>query len=111
MNKIIKEETQKEIDSVKVKSNFYIKSYITVLKVLKSINNQIFYFCLSLFPALIVNYFIDVNLLLVLFAHFLMWYFYGKKLFNKKDLNEQCEEVSIVIEGLTEHLKTKKGVK
>ena len=108
---MIKEETQKEINSVKDKSNLRVMLYIIGLKMLKSINNQTFYFCLTLFVSLTLSYFISNDLLLVLILHFLMWTFYGKKVFNKKELNEQCEEASIVIKKLTEHLKTKKGVK
>jgi hypothetical protein len=108
----MKEETKAEINYYKTKTIFQIKMIIFMFKILRKINNKTFYFCLSLFPGLLIgNYVFNIPPISILITHFVFWFFYNEKLFNTKKINDTSEQVDFLIEDLSEHVKTKKGVK
>lgn len=106
------EETKKDIEYYKTKSDFKIKMYILIYKTVILLNNKWFYFCASLIPMLFVGCFIfNVPVILLLLTHFLSWKFITSfKNFSMKSIEEDNIESSIIIENLKEYIKNKKGV-
>ena len=106
------EETKKEIEYYKTKSDFKIKMYILIYKTLMLLNNKWVYFCTSLIPMLFIGCFIfNVPFIFLMLVHFLSWKFITSfKNFSMESVEEDNVEFSIIIKSLSEHIKNKKGV-
>jgi hypothetical protein len=105
----MEEETIKEIDYYKTKSIFKIKMVILMFKVLNKINNKKFYFCLSLFPGLLIGgYIFNISPIGILLTHFIIWFFYNEKLFNSKKIDDDSRQIDLLIGSLSDYIKQKK---
>ena len=82
-----------------------IKTKILFLTILKKINTEIFLFSLSLGVTLVFGYLVGNIILLSLFSHFILWFFFNEKIVKKSEMEEENEEISNMIKYLKEKNK------
>lgn len=101
-------ELLKEIDGFEKKSNFSNRTTIFMYRLLKSVNNEYFYFTLSFLATIITSYIVGFNYLFVTFIHFLCWYFLSKKIIDKDKFKKENKDIDYLILTIKSHIKTKK---
>lgn len=103
---------EEKIEKMTKKSRTSIKTIILFYNFLKKINTEIFYFSLILVLVLVGGYFLGNNIYLTLITHFLIWFLFSEKYFNKLDMEKENVKIDYITTSLEYHLdKTKKGVK
>lgn len=95
------DELKEEIEYYRSKSKIVIVLVIMLFTVVRKINNKTFYFCISLFPGFIFNLIFFPNTsFLLLFTHFLFWYFLNEKLFNQEEMDKVNCDIDTLIRSL-----------
>ena len=98
----------KEIEGFEKKSNFSNRKKIFVLTLLKSLNNEVTYFSLSLFSTLLSFYIFDFNVFIGLCLHFAFWVLFGRNLMDKEKYKKENQSLDFLISTIRNHLKQKK---
>lgn len=104
------ENIEKELDFYKSKAEYKIRIFIFLFKILKKINNKLFYFNLSLFPGLVASFFLDISSLSVLLTHFFLWKFYFKKFIDSEEIEKSNMDLKYLINSLSSFLKNKRKI-
>jgi hypothetical protein len=101
-------ELLKEIEGFEKKSKFANKKTIFIYKLLKSLNNEVSYFSLSLLSTLVSFYFFGFNVLVGLILHFVVWSIFNKSFIDKEKYKNENEGIDFIISTIQNHLKQKK---
>jgi len=105
------ENIKKEIKYYTSKSDKKIKMFIFIFKILRKINNKMFYFGLSLLTMLLLgNYFFNVSSFGILLTHMVFWELYHHKYLNPNEIKEDNEGLDLIINSLSKYLKNKQKI-
>lgn len=101
---MIKEEN-KIIKMKNNKSDLMIRFKILLLMMVKKMNTEIFLFSVSLSVTLLFGYLIGGLIFIPLISHFLIWILFSEKILNKKEMEEDNQEISDTINELKNKIK------
>lgn len=103
---------QKESDKTKNYSDKRLRRYIKINKVVRGLYSELSFWLISLIPFVVFPIIIGptVNIYLVyVIAHFLFWFFWGKKKYHEM-CDDDVEELNLTIE-LLEEIRCERDIK